>query len=266
MNSIESSPQMLPLPASGPPSECDSNPKSSSGAPSEANSRAEQKYQYQIDESGDSDSKSPAPVSLEVTPGLPLKSKPKHKKELNATNASENWRMILMARNQFTKHGRYGKPKLRKIVVNCNSGDVSWNGESKGLNVKNFVGCTFGKDAKPLQRDTSDADARLCFTLHFVSRDVCLQASTVHQAESFVEALTACAEYLKTNKRGSSKYRPNMRASALDLSAPAGAGGASSTGTMSRRGKAVMETLPDRAVSKHMRKVRRANTEKVMKS
>jgi len=243
-------------------------PLPASGAPSAASSTTtteELKYQYEhVEDDDDHDGKDGAPVVLAVNPGLPLKMK----KELNATNATENWRMILMARNQFTKHGRYGKPKVRKIVVNCNTGDVTWNGEFKGLNVKHLVGVTFGKDAKPLQRDWAyDVDATLCFTLHFISRDVCLQASTVHQAESFIEALTAFSEYLKTTKRASSKYRPALKqaASTPDTVNPIGASaGAGSTGSLRKRGKAVMDTLPDRAMSKHMQHVRRAESRKTI--
>jgi len=238
-----------------------------SGAPSVASSSTadENKYQYQhVDDDEDNEAKNGALNPLTINPGLPLK----EKKQLNSTNATENWRMILMARNQFTKHGRYGKPKVRKIVVNCNTGDISWNGEFKGLNVKNFVGVTFGKDAKPLQRDWAfDVDATLCFTLHFISRDVCLQASTVHQAESFIEAMTAFSEHLKTTKRTSSKYKRALKktASTPDATNPtaiptlAGSSGSSKKGN---RGKAVMDTLPDRAMSKHMQHVRRAESQK----
>jgi len=242
-------------------------PLPASGAPSLASSTAtvtpeERKYEYQhVDDDDETDAQE---AKLSVNPNLPEK----NKKEMNSTNATENWRMILMARNQFTKHGRYGKPKVRKIVVNCTTGDVAWNGESKGLNVRNLVGVSFGKDAKPLQRDWAyDADATLCFTLHFLSRDVCLQASTVHQAESFIEALNAFAEYLKTSKRASSKYRRGLKkgASTPDVKSTAAAPIAGSSGASTQnggRGKAVMDVLPDRAMSKHMQHVRRAGSQK----
>jgi hypothetical protein len=259
-------PLSAPLSASGAPSSASGAPSSASGAPSAAGTVSvteEQKYQYQHDD--DDDDKDGAPVHLAVNTNLPLKTK----KSLNSTNATENWRMILMARNQFIKHGRYGKPKARKIVVNCNTGDVSWNGEYKGLNVKNFVGVTFGKEARPLQRDWAFmVEASLCFTLHFISRDVCLQSGTVHQAESFVEALTAFSEYLKTTKRASSKYKSGLKqsASTTDTSKPTAApAGVGSTGTLSRRGKAVMDTLPDRAMSKHMQSVRKAKSQKTIR-
>jgi len=250
--------------------DCLDVPLPASGAPSTASSPAtvteEIKHQYHhVDDEDD------AKDALAVNVGLPVKTT--HKKEMNSTNAAENWRMILMARNKFIKHGRHGKPKARKIVVNCNNGEVSWNDEFKGLNVKNLVGVTFGKDARPLQRDWAfEVDANLCFTLHFISRDVCLQASSVHQAESFVEALNAFSEYLKTTKRASSKYKPALKhaASTPDVAETATVGAvpsssdAGSTGTMKRRGKAVMDTLPDRAMSKHMQEVRRANSQKTI--
>eukprot|EP00475_Leptophrys_vorax_P005469 TRINITY_DN132_c0_g1_i2.p1 TRINITY_DN132_c0_g1~~TRINITY_DN132_c0_g1_i2.p1 ORF type:complete len:264 (-),score=51.06 TRINITY_DN132_c0_g1_i2:70-861(-) len=193
------------------------------------------------------------------------------KKDLMTTNAKENWRMVLMARNQFTKHGRYGKPKPQKITVNCNTGDVSWNGEYKALNVRNLVGVSFGKEAKPFEREHAIMlEDDVCLILHFVSRDVCLQAATAHQAQSFAEAILACAEFMKLNKRGSSKYHRSRSVSEKPRDTAAGStiGGTSSSGAgagagdrqVSGKGKAVMEELPDRAVSKHMQRLRRANT------
>jgi len=230
-----------------------------SGAPSVASTTGtteERKYEYQhVDDDDDHEGKE---AKLSVNPNLPEK----HKKQMNSTNATENWRMILMARNQFTKHGRYGKPKVRKIVVNCNTGDVTWNGEFKGLNVKNYVGHSFGKDAKPLRREWAfEVDPTLCFTLHFISRDVCLQASTVHQAESFIEALDAFAAYLKTARRISSKYRRGLKTgvSTPDVNSTATARAIAGSGG---KGKAVMDVLPDRAMSKHMQHMRRAESQK----
>jgi hypothetical protein len=229
-------------------------------------------------ESSQAENKYEALASETSSPPLSVNTdKPKRKnaekKKMNSTNAAENWRMILMARNQFTKHGRYGKPKVRKICVNCNTGEISWNGEYKGLNAKNLIGVTWGKEARPLQREAAyEVDAKLCFTLHFTSRDVCLQAVTTHQAETFVEALQACSENLKANK-GSSKYRSKSSKNLQGTSQSADtahhadnvtAGGAAATRTAKRadsaKDSAVMMDLPDRAMSKHMQKVRRQNS------
>lgn len=190
----------------------------------------------------------------------------KVQKKFVVTNAAENWRMVLSNRNSFIKHGRMGKPHARKVVVNVQTGDVSWNGEPKGLNVKNLVSVSNGKLAgKAFQRDWAfDVDENLCFVLHFVSRDVCLQAQTTKQRDSFVEAIQACSSYFQENKFGISKYR---RRKSEILSSEA-AGNQNSTSNVISQSKimvqtqsATMDPLPDRALSKHMqRQKRRAST------
>lgn len=210
------------------------------------------------------------------------------KQMMVATNAKENWRMVLMSRSTFIKHGRLGKPKNRKVLVNTTTGDVSWGGEFKGLNVKNLVTLTKGKaNGRPFLRDWAfQVDADLCFTLHFTTRDVCLQAATVKQRDSFCEAILACSEYLKNTKHASSKYgsrKHKKEEENVELKQGEQGvvdGGVVNTTTvdpevmLSNKPQVVKKVvddaeareqlaqLPDRAMSKHMQKVRRAHTEK----
>jgi hypothetical protein len=181
--------------------------------------------------------------------------------ELNETDAKENWRMVLMSRNTLIKHGRMGKPHVRKIIVNTKNGDLSWDGQHKGLNVKELVSVSKGKVGKPFKRDHAfSVPENLCLTLHFPSRDVCLEAYTSRQRDSFAEALQACSEYLKNNKIVASKYASKKLKKPSSSNASSGeVFGQKFIEDAAGKTMTLENILPDRAMTKHMRRVRSQN-------
>eukprot|EP00475_Leptophrys_vorax_P028157 TRINITY_DN405_c0_g1_i1.p1 TRINITY_DN405_c0_g1~~TRINITY_DN405_c0_g1_i1.p1 ORF type:complete len:274 (+),score=72.68 TRINITY_DN405_c0_g1_i1:145-966(+) len=205
------------------------------------NSAVEQKHVYQ-----DDDDEEVSPANNNNIAALDVGSGKKSKSHSGAHNAAqESWRLVLMQQNRFIKHGKSGKPKERAISVNTKTGQVTWNGESKGLNVKQLVGTSFGKESRAFKRDWAfKVEASCCLTLHFPSRDVCLQAASKEQAEAYADAIEMCKEYLKApkQKHGDKVVR-------------------SETARRTRQmAEEMMVNLPDRAMSKHMRQERRARS------
>jgi hypothetical protein len=167
-------------------------------------------------------------------------------KKSSDSESALDWKVVLKRRSQLTKHSRFGKPKLRTFCVNSKTGEFYWNDEPKGLNVASLVGVSHGKIGVPFQRDWAfDVDANVCFTLHFKKRDVCLQASSVQYKEEFLAALTACNEKL------TAKRRKSIRVSAVE-----------NERNVEDEKPLIPDDLPDRALSKHMRKARRAQSQK----
>eukprot|EP00475_Leptophrys_vorax_P005649 TRINITY_DN133_c0_g1_i1.p1 TRINITY_DN133_c0_g1~~TRINITY_DN133_c0_g1_i1.p1 ORF type:complete len:338 (-),score=78.32 TRINITY_DN133_c0_g1_i1:78-1091(-) len=112
------------------------------------------------------------------------------------------WELVLKTQNRFIKHGRSGKPKARAICINTKTGDITWNGKSKGLNVKDLINTSFGKESKAFQRDWAfGVDEERCLTLHFPSRDVCLEAESKEHAEAFADALETFEAYFRELKQ-----------------------------------------------------------------